>query len=150
MPSNYIIDLRDLNYPNNNSVDFGQLHQSIFDRYYQSFVNRLLSSGYQLPSVDRYSAELGNPLPATFVAHSTLGTILDPGNNCRWLVFVHSVDGVSVFVARTVVRARDYIQLFGDAADGGQVHLKGEVMVSGVVVPMEDTQRLRSENVRVL
>ena len=52
------------------------------------------------------------------------GIILDPGPNCRWLIYVLTPIRVFVYIACVAVKHTDTIHLFGKGSSGVEVLVK--------------------------
>lgn len=149
MPSEFLVTLDNLEFPNSNRYNFREICQSVFDRYYQSFVARLSNAGYQFPPRAYYTAQFGQHLPASFICNQTEGLLFDPGEQNRCLVFINDGEGtvVRVYIVRGVThRGKDLI-LLGDAAYGLRVRIEGDLTAVVVVVPTRNVETLTSENV---
>jgi hypothetical protein len=152
MPSHFIGNLESLPYPDHPNYNLRSIDQSIIDRYYQSYILRLYSSGYQFPPESRYLTEFGHQIPASFVCSPGAGLVLNPGRNYKCLVFVKNEDSreVGVFVARYVNFVKDYVQIFGDRPHSLEVKVQDGIQVTGVGMPSDRVDQLRDHGVIVL
>jgi hypothetical protein len=149
MPSNWIVRLN-FEYPAPGAYNLRELDKAIFNRYYSSYFARVESSGFTHPNDDLYLRNFDNPLPASFVHSDRVGLTLNPGNDRRWLVFVHSDGRLVSLLARYVVVVDGVVQLFGESAHGIQYKPEDDVTLSGVVVPSNTAGLLNAGGVGLL
>ena len=149
MQSNYIATLYNIRFPRNDRFDFRKICQSVFDRYYQTFVARLQASGYEFPPNPRYLEQFGHRLPASFICTREGGLIFDPGVAGRCLVFINGGEDTHarVYTARCVVHKGEELELFGEGPYSISVKLIDDVTAVVIVVPSDDIDGLTSEGV---
>jgi hypothetical protein len=144
MPSNFIADLTSFRYPGVAGHSLAGVDQSIIDRYYQSYISRLSANNYTFPPLPRFLEEFGTEIPSSFVILDPNQLVLDPGVGQRWLVFFHVDGSVHTYVAKYIVRVKGFTQMFGNGPNGLEIKLQDAMLLTGVVVPTETIESLRS------
>jgi hypothetical protein len=149
MPSNFIATLEQVVFPINDHFDLREICQSVFERYYQSYVARLQGSGYEFPPSPRYLRQFGHHLPASLICTEKGGSVFDPGVKYRCLVFVNDGEAsrVDMYIGRYVVHVGKLVQVFGEGPLGINVSLRGDVTVVVVAVLLDDVESLTSVDV---
>lgn len=140
MPSNWIVNL-DCNYPTG-PYDLSELEKAILNRYYLSFFARVESAGFPFPPEDRYLRQFGVTLLASFIYSAQIGFTFNPGNDQRWLVYVHIDSGLVLLIVRYVVVVDGHMQLFGERGHSVQCKANEECTINGVAVPSDTVERL--------
>jgi hypothetical protein len=150
MPLNIITTLHGVQYPLHKNYNLCDLNHAVFNRYYQSYIGQLSSTGYNFPPVDTYREIFDRPLQASFVCKAGQGLHIDPGPSQRWVVFIHTKGDVLIFVARYVMCVKNTVQLFGDIADSIQYKLDKRFTFSGVAVTVDAINGLRAAGAFIL
>jgi hypothetical protein len=152
MPSNFLVTLENLSFPPNQRYSFRELCQSVFDRYYQTYIARLSKAGYTFPPQPYYLSHFGHHIPALFICNWKEGLVFDPGAKERCLVFLNDGDMsvVRVYIARAVSHREDELILFGESAYGIRVSLENDTTAAVVAVPLGSVETLTSEGVTCL
>ncbi len=141
MPPNCIVIIPSSLYPIHPTYNLSEVGESIFDRYYQSFVGRLQNNHYKFPPDPKYESNFRQPLPASFVISPDVLT-LDAGVKAQWLLFHIREDEVIAFIGQYVVYDGEYTDLYGERASAVSLKLEEGVMVTAVGVPIKDVSAI--------
>ena len=139
MPSHFIPPLLDYQYPSG-EPNYFNLDRTIFEQYYNNYIARLHLNCIDNTAIDWYRTQYNQDFPASFALDNKGAIALSPGNNRRWLVFVHSGAAVYLHLARYIVVSGERVRLFGDGSAGLTLDTgAGGVTLSGVDVPLDHT-----------
>ena len=139
MPSHFIPPFIDYQYPSGERNYFN-LDRAIFQQYYNNYITRLQLNTLDNTATDWYRRQYNQDFPASFASDNKGSICLSPGDNNRWLVFIHSGAAVHLHLARYIMVSRERVRLFGDGSAGLTLDTSvGGITLSGVVVPLDHT-----------
>ena len=134
--SQHLLNFERSLYPESDKCDYYRTHRTIINHFYEQFFTRLRENKYQFPSADFYNASFGESLQTNFLIDSRPSIYLSPPSGYKWLVFVHTAAGLTMYVARYVESLPGHVQLFGRSPGSACIKVDDEgVTVTGVAIP---------------